>query len=198
MTKSLEYFFSIGSPWSYIGLDAFVDLAKRHQVEIEPFLTTVIEENGGIFSRNRPEIRRAYWTRDLRRWAKVRGKEIWLDKRPELGDPTPASFLVIAAYLDGKDWVGVTRALQTAYWADARDIGKPEVRAEVVTRAGFDGEALLKRQGDDDVQKKWSRDRERARNSGVFGFPTFIYDGETYWGQDNLPFLERHFEGDRP
>jgi 2-hydroxychromene-2-carboxylate isomerase len=198
MTKSIEYFFSIGSPWSYIGLDAFVDLAERHQVEIEPFLATVIEENGGIFSRNRPEIRRAYWMRDLRRWAKVRGKEIWLDKRPELGDPTPASLLVIAAYLDGKDWVGVTRALQTAYWAEARDIGRPEVRAEVVTQAGFDGEALLKRQGDDDVQKKWSHDRERARNSGVFGFPTFIHDGETYWGQDNLPFLERHLEGDRP
>ena len=74
MTKSLEYFFSIGSPWSYIGLDAFTDIARRHEVEIEPFLTTVIEENGGIFSRNRPEIRRAYWMRDLKRWAKVRGK----------------------------------------------------------------------------------------------------------------------------
>ncbi|MGO7668347.1 2-hydroxychromene-2-carboxylate isomerase, partial [Rhizobium ruizarguesonis] len=23
-------------------------------------------------------------------------------------------------------------------------------------------------------------------------------DGEIYWGQDNLPFLERHLNGDNP
>ena len=40
--------------------------------------------------------------------------------------------------------------------------------------------------------------REHALESGVFGFPTFLHDSEIYWGQDNLPFLERHVAGDRP
>ncbi|MGO7660619.1 2-hydroxychromene-2-carboxylate isomerase, partial [Rhizobium ruizarguesonis] len=90
-----------GSPWSYIGFDAFAELAAKNDVVVTPSLTTVVEENGGIFSRNRPEIRRAYWTRDLKRWSRVRGKELQLEHRPDLIDPTPASLFVIAAYLDG-------------------------------------------------------------------------------------------------
>ncbi|MGO4439254.1 2-hydroxychromene-2-carboxylate isomerase [Rhizobium sp. RAF56] len=198
MTKLVEYFFSIGSPWSYIGLDAFAELAANNDVVIKPYLTTVVEENGGIFSRNRPEIRRAYWTRDLKRWARVRGKELLLDNRPALSDPTPASLFSIAAYLDNQDWIGVTRVLQHAFWSEGEDIGKPEVRSAIVNAAGFDGAALLRRQADEDVQSKWSADRVHARESGVFGFPTYVYDGEVYWGQDNLPFLERHLRGDRP
>jgi len=34
-------------------------------------------------------------------------------------------------------------------------------------------------------------------SAGVFGFPTFRYDGELYWGQDSLPFLERHLNGEK-
>lgn len=198
MTKSVEYFISISSPWSYIGLDAFAELAAKNDVNIKPYLTTVVEENGGIFSRNRPEIRRAYWIRDLKRWAGVRGKTLILENRPELSDPTPASFFVIATYLDGQDWIGVTRALQHAFWSEAKDIGRPDIREAIVNAAGFDGATLLRRQGDDDVQQKWAADRIHARERGVFGFPTFAYEDELYWGQDNLPFLERHLHGDKP
>ncbi len=198
MTKIVDYFFSIGSPWSYIGFDAFVDIAANRNVEIKPYLTTVVEENGGIFSRNRPEIRRGYWTRDLKRWAAVRGKKLILENRPDLSDPAPASLIVIAAYLDGKDWIGLTRALQHAFWSEAKDIGQAHVRAAIADAAGLDGAELLLRQADEDVRGKWVADREHAVKSGVFGFPSFFYDGEIYWGQDNLPFLERHFRGDRP
>ena len=198
MTKIIDYFFSVGSPWSYIGFDAFVDLAAKNDVEIKPYLTTVVEENGGIFSRNRPEVRRGYWMRDLKRWARVREKALLLENRPELSDPAPASLIIIAAYLDGKDWIGLTRALQQAFWGEARDIGQPHVRAAIADAAGFDGPGLLKRQADQDVRAKWAADREHALKSGVFGFPTFLYDSEIYWGQDNLPFLERHVAGDRP
>ncbi|OCP15750.1 MULTISPECIES: DsbA family protein [unclassified Ensifer] len=196
MTKRIDYFFSIGSPWSFIGLEAFVALARQHDAEIKPYLATVVEENGGIFSRNRPDVRRAYGTRDLKRWSRARGKNLLLDGRPPLADPLPASRMVIAAYLDGKDWLALTLALQEAFWVGAEDIGKSEVRQDVATRAGLDGGALLARENATDVAEKWVADREHAVKSGVFGFPTFGYDGEIYWGQDNLPFLERHLDGE--
>lgn len=198
MPKTIDYFFSISSPWSYIGFDGLIDLATRHGAEIRPFLTTVVEENGGIFSRNRPDARRAYGARDLKRWAGVRGKSLLLESRPALGDPTPASLIVIAAFLDGKDWTGLTSALQHAFWAEAKDIGNPNVRGAIARETGLDGAALVRRETDDDVKAKWGKDREHALASGVFGFPTYRYDGELYWGQDNLPFLERHLAGDRP
>jgi 2-hydroxychromene-2-carboxylate isomerase len=196
VAKVIEYFFSIGSPWSFIGLDAFVDLARRHELEIKPHLATVIEENGGIFSRNRPDARRAYGMRDLKRWAKVRGKALFLENRPPLSDPTPASLSIIAAHLDGGDWIALTRALQEAFWVRGEDIGVPDVRRGIAYTVGLDGADLWRREQDNDVRAKWASDRAYATRAGVFGFPTYAYDTELYWGQDNLPFLERHIAGD--
>jgi 2-hydroxychromene-2-carboxylate isomerase len=195
VTKVIEYFFSIGSPWSFIGFDAFLDLARRHELEIKPHLATVVEENGGIFSRNRPEARRAYGMRDLKRWAKVRGKALFLENRPPLSDPTPASLSVIAAYLDGGNWIALTRALQEAFWVRGEDIGVPAARRAIADTIGLAGADLLKREQDEDVRAKWASDRTYATQAGVFGFPTYAYDAEIYWGQDNLPFLERHLAG---
>lgn len=196
MTKTIDYFFSLGSPWSFIGLDPFIELATAHGLKVRPFPTTLIEENGGIYSKNRPEARRAYWTKDLRRWSKLRGKALLLDNRPALADPTPSSFMVIAAAIDGKDWIGLTRALQEAFWSRAENIGDPAVRKAIAEQAGFDAAALIAREQDDDVQTRFKENHETARVGGVFGFPTYRYDGEVYWGQDNLPFLERHLKGE--
>ncbi|MFK4063452.1 2-hydroxychromene-2-carboxylate isomerase [Brucella anthropi] len=198
MPKTVEYFFSIGSPWSYLGLDTLEELSSRHLVEIKPHLATVIEENGGILARNRPDARRAYGTRDLKRWAKFRGKPLLVENRPALGDPTTASFLVIAVYLDGENWLQLVRALQHAFWEEAKDIGQPNVRRAVADIAGFDGAYLLSREQDEDVQGKWRNDREIAVEKGVFGFPTYIYEDEVYWGQDNLGFLSSHLRGEIP
>lgn len=197
MSKIVEYFFSISSPWSYIGLDPLIALSKQEGFELKPHLATVVEENGGIFSRNRPEPRRAYWTRDLQRWSRLRGKPMMISGRPTLSDATPASSMVIAAYLDGQAWISLTAALQQAYWERAEDIGVPEVRKAIADAAGFDGGRLLEREADSDVAAKWKADREYALKTGVFGFPTHRFEDELYWGQDSLPFLERHLQGNK-
>lgn len=198
MAKVIEYFFSISSPWAFIGLKPFAELAERMGAEVRPYLTTVVEENGGIYSRNRPDARRLYWLKDLERWSRVRGRNMKMDGRGSLSDATPASFMVIAAILDGKPWIPLTLALQEAFWTRAEDIGNPEVRKQLADAAGLDGAALLKREQDADVQAKWKADRDQAIEKGVFGFPTFMIDGELYWGQDNLPFLEQHLKTGKP
>jgi 2-hydroxychromene-2-carboxylate isomerase len=88
MTKTIDYFFSIGSPWAFIGLEPFAALAKEQGATIHPHVIPLIEENGGIYSRNRPEARRAYWIRDLKRWAALRGKVLNFDNRAALGSRT--------------------------------------------------------------------------------------------------------------
>lgn len=64
--RTIEYYFSIGSPWAYLGLMELKDLAERHVARVEPFLTTLSEENGGIPSASRPEVRRSYARQDLK------------------------------------------------------------------------------------------------------------------------------------
>lgn len=188
----IEYFFSIGSPWAYLGLDPLAELAARHGLEIRPLPIPLIEENGGIYSRNRPEPRRAYWLKDLRRWAEFRGKPLKIEGRAGLSDPAPAGFVVLGAVRKGGDWLRLTRVLQRAFWEEGRDIGEPETRRGLLRAAGFDAEALEAAAQEEATRALWTANVERARALGVFGVPTYRFEGELYWGQDNLPFLERH------
>lgn len=192
----IDYFFGIGSPWAYVGLDAFAALATQHGASVEPHVIPLIEENGGIYSRNRPAARRDYWTEDLKRWAHLRGIELSFD-RAALSDPTPAGRLIVAAWLDGQDWLGVARALHRAFWSKAQDIGAADVRIAVVTEAGFDGAALESRAAQDDVTARLAQSRETATAAGVFGIPTYRHNGRLFWGQDSLPFLDRHLRGEK-
>ncbi|AGS25976.1 DsbA family 2-hydroxychromene-2-carboxylate isomerase protein (plasmid) [Rhizobium etli] len=197
MTKAIDYFFGIGSPWSFIGLDAFSELAGRHGMLIRPHVISVIEDNGGIYSRNRPEARRAYWTKDLKRWAALRGKTLNFENRAALSDPTPAGFMVIAAVEDGLDWLKLTRTLQTAFWTNSDDIGRSEIRQAIAEKAGFDAARLEERGQSQAIHSIWRSNIDGAKSAGIFGLPTFRYEDELYWGQDSLPFLERHLNGEK-
>lgn len=197
MTKTIDYFFSVGSPWAYIGLEAFAALAREQGATIRPHVIPLIEDNGGIYSRNRPEARRAYWTKDLKRWAAVRGKELSLDNRAGLSDPTPAGLMVLAAIQSGQDWLKLTAVLQQAFWGRGDDIGKADVRRSIADAAGFDGAALDELAESDAIRTIRDADFDTAKTSGVFGLPTYGYEGELYWGQDSLPFLERHLRGEK-
>lgn len=197
MTKTIDYFFGIGSPWAFIGLEPFAALASEHGASIRPYVIPLIEDNGAIYSRNRPEARRAYWVKDLKRWAALRGKTLNFENRAALSDPTPAGFMVIAAIDAGQDWLRLTKALQEAFWTCGEDIGRAEVRPPIADKAGFDGAVLEQRAQAEDVQAIWKSNAETAKAAGVFGLPTFRYEDELYWGQDSLPFLERHLNGDK-
>jgi 2-hydroxychromene-2-carboxylate isomerase len=195
MTKTIDYFFSIGSPWAYLGLEPFAALASRHGATIRPHVIPLIEENGGIYSRNRPEARRAYWTKDLKRWAALRGKVLSFDNRAALSDPAPAGSMVIAASEAGKDWLKLAQALQEAFWSRGEDIGQPEIRRAIADAAGFDGAALNEQGQSAAIAAVQEASFETAKAAGVFGLPTYQYENELYWGQDSLPFLEAHLEG---
>ncbi|WP_116131421.1 2-hydroxychromene-2-carboxylate isomerase [Tropicimonas sp. IMCC34043] len=193
MPKPIDFFFAIGSPYVYLGLDPIAELASRHDVLLEARPALLIPENGGIFSRDRPEPRRQYWLKEIARWAELRGKTLVMSDRGHLSDPTPASMMIVAAALQGLDWLTLTDALQSAFWSEERaDIGKPEVRGALADKAGFDGAALLALESSDEVMARWEENLAMSKRLGVFGMPTFAYDGELYWGQDNLDFLERH------
>ncbi|MBP2573423.1 2-hydroxychromene-2-carboxylate isomerase [Agrobacterium tumefaciens] len=197
MTKTIDYFFSIGSPWAFIGLEPFAVLAKEQGATIRPHVIPLIEENGGIYSRNRPEARRAYWIRDLKRWAALRGKVLNFDNRAALSDPAPAGLMVAAAIETGDDWLKLAAALQEAFWVRGEDIGNADVRRAIATAAGFDAAALDKHGQSDAVAALQKVSFEAAREAGVFGVPTYRYQDELYWGQDSLPFLERHLRGEK-
>ena len=83
-----------------------------------------------------------------------------------------------------------------ATWAESRDVGSPEVVAELASEVGVAD--VLTRIQDPAIKKRLLDASAEAIEFGVFGVPTMIVDGELFWGNDSFPHLERFLAGEDP
>jgi len=103
-----------------------------------------------------------------------------------------ASRFVLAALEEGIDAaLGLVGALGRALWAEDRDIADPATVAAVAAATGRDAAALAARAEAPDIAMRYKVLTQEAIDRGVFGAPTYVCDGEVFWGQDRLDFLDR-------
>jgi 2-hydroxychromene-2-carboxylate isomerase len=114
---------------------------------------------------------------------------------PQDGKPAgwnkPPGWMVIAAQERGLDAPRLSHALLRALWAEERDTADPAVRIAVADENGLPGKDLQNEEMSPKVQDLYRRYSEEAERLGVFGAPTFVLNGERFWGQDRLEFLDR-------
>jgi 2-hydroxychromene-2-carboxylate isomerase len=200
----LSCFYSLSSPWAYFGGPKLQEIVRRHRVKLtlKPFdFQEVVPRTGGIPIRTRPEPRRSYHALELDRWRKYLGMPLVLQPKhyPADGKPPgwnkPAGWMVIAAQERGLDAPRLSHALLRALWAEERDTSNPKVRAAVGNENGFPGEELVREETGERVQALYKAYSEEAERLGVFGAPTYVLEGERFWGQDRLDFVERALAG---
>jgi 2-hydroxychromene-2-carboxylate isomerase len=199
MTKVCEYFFTPQSPWAYLGHARFVSLAKKHgvQIDIKPCdMGKVFNVSGGLPLAKRAPQRQAYRLVEMKRWSEF--LQIPLNLQPKFF-PVPvdaAAKLIIATKLaHGTDAaLEVTGAIMRAVWTEEKNIADPETLAAIAAMRGYDGNALLKSSETASVQSDYDRFTEEAISANVFGAPWYVVNGEGYWGQDRLDFVERAFQ----
>ena len=100
-------------------------------------------------------------------------------------------WMVIAAQLQGLDAQPLSHALLRALWAEERDTSAAEVRIAVADENGYDGAALQALEQGAETLAIYRANSAEAVEQGVFGAPTYVLDGERFWGQDRLDFLNR-------
>ncbi|GJD51417.1 2-hydroxychromene-2-carboxylate isomerase [Methylobacterium crusticola] len=196
----LSCFYSLSSPWAYLGGPRLQDIVRRHRARLvlKPFdFQEVVPRTGGVPIRTRPRPRRAYHAVELARWRDYLGVPLTVAPRhypaenPAPGWNKPAGFMVIAAQQAGLDAFRLSHAILRALWAEERDIADPAVRRAVADENGLPGEALRAAEGSAPVQAEYRRNGAEAEALGVFGSPTLVLDGELFWGQDRLDFVDR-------
>lgn len=199
-TIEMSCFYSLSSPWAYFAGPRLQDIVRRHHVRLvlKPFdFQAVVPLTGGVPLRTRPEPRRSYHREELDRWRRHLGMPLNLAPRhyPADGKPDgwnkPAGWMVIAAQQQGQDAMRLSHAILRALWAEERDIADPAVRAAIANENGLDGAALVALETSDAVQQAYRDHSREATEIGVFGAPTLVLEGERYWGQDRLDFVER-------
>lgn len=198
MSKICRYFFVPQSPWSYLGHVRLVALAKQHGVQIEvcPFdLGKVFSVSGGLPLSKRAPQRQTYRLQELARWSDA--LQLPLNAQPKFFPVSgeAAAKLIIATRLAlGVDAaLALTDAIMRALWVDERNIADADTLVQIANSCEFDGKMLFKSSETASVQAEYDRNTDEAIAANVFGAPWYIVDGEGYWGQDRLDFVERAF-----
>lgn len=194
----IDYYFTPVSPWAYLGSLRFIEIVKRRgaSVRVMPVdLGKVFATSGGLPLAKRPPQRQAYRLMELKRWRDFLDMPLVLQPRTFPVDAGLASRLIIAAREAGQDTLFFSHLLGRAIWAEERNIADPDILEEIVTEAGLDPAPLFRAADGDAVKAAMQADTDRAIAANVFGAPTYVIDGELFWGQDRLDFVERALAG---
>ena len=196
MTRTVEYFFTPVSPFTYLGHERFLAIAGRHgvSIDVKPVdLGPVFAVSGGVPLKQRAPQRQAYRLVELGRWSKHLGLPLNLQPRHFPVPPALASKLILAS-LSQQGAVGalkLTGALLRAVWAEERNIAESDTLAAIASEQGFDAASLAERAAASDIGERYEALTQEAIDRQVFGAPTYIYRDEPFWGQDRLDFLDR-------
>ena len=198
MGKVCEYFFAPHSPFAYLGHARFVALAKQYDVQVvlKPFdLSKIFGQSGGLPLAKRAPQRQAYRLKELDRWSKFLGLPMNLQPTYFPVQSDVAARLIIATQLahGTNAALELTGAVMRAIWEEEKNIADTDTLLAIANGLGHDGASLLKSSETASVQAEFDRFSEEATTANVFGAPWFIIDGEGYWGQDRLDFVERAF-----
>jgi 2-hydroxychromene-2-carboxylate isomerase len=192
MSKTVEFFFDVGSPAAYLAWTQLPSLCSSTgaRVDYRPMLLGGVFNATGNQSPMAVPAKGSYVMADLERHAARYG--VPFRHNPHF----PINTLTLmrcatALQLQHPERLGsYVDAVFRAIWVAASDMNDPQVVAAVLREAGFDPVALLAHAGDPQVKDRLKQATQDAVARGVFGAPTFFVDGQMYWGQDRLEFVK--------
>jgi 2-hydroxychromene-2-carboxylate isomerase len=195
MRKRVEFYYDLGSPYSYLASTQIERICEEYDAELEwkPFLLGgILKETGNRAPLEVPN-KRAYMVKDLANWAKRYGVQLNFPNLFPLNSVKPMRG-ALAAKEKGKirDY---THNLFRLYWIEGRDLSQDEILKNAVSEIGMDANWFLQRIGEQDIKDKLRDETAEAVKRGAFGAPTFYVDEKMFWGNDRLIFVEECLRG---
>ncbi|WP_439112212.1 2-hydroxychromene-2-carboxylate isomerase [Hydrogenophaga sp.] len=195
MRRTLDYYFAPQSPWMYLGHARLNELLQRTdtEVRVRPVdFGHIFSVSGGLPLPQRAPQRQAYRLVELRRFSEALGLPLNPQPRhfPLPGDPSALLITAVATHDGAGAAMRLTGAIGQAIWAQERNMADAAELAAVLAECGLDAQRLAQAQ-DADNQALYAQHTREAVDAGVFGAPSYAVDGEIFWGQDRLDFVER-------
>ncbi len=191
MSKSIEFLFDFGSPYSYLAWHQFPKVAQRAGAAMvwTPVLLGGIFQATGNKSPAELPAKSAYLNVDLQRWAKAYG--VTFRMNPNFPINTLALMRgAVAMQLRGdEEFQRYAQAIFSAMFERPRNLNLPAEIAAVLTQAGFDPVEFMALIAEPTVKEQLKDNTARAVTRGVFGVPTFFVGEDMFFGQDRLDFV---------
>ncbi|MEX3016977.1 2-hydroxychromene-2-carboxylate isomerase [Gymnodinialimonas hymeniacidonis] len=194
--SEIIYVYSAHSAYAYLGSAELMRIAAAHNAKIihRPILLSpVVEHQGSQPFADRTQAHVDYFFgREIERWAEYRNVPI-INHRPTYHDAdySLASGMILTLGESGPAVDDLVHRLLEAHWRDDIDLSDRDALADVATAAGHDARALLIKAGSSAVQSRLKANNDWAVSQSVFGSPTYIVDGDPFYGQDHLGLVER-------
>jgi carboxymethylenebutenolidase len=199
MAPTIDYYFAPNSPWTYLGHERFTRIAKAAGAHVNVLPVDlggkVFPVSGGVPLSKRAPQRQAYRLVELKRFSEFHGQPIVLQPKYFPVNCDDAAKLIIAVDMHdgGEAAMALTGAVLRAVWVEQRNIADANHLADILAAQGLPARRL-----DDShsqaAHERYETDTQRAIDAGVFGAPSYVIDGEIFWGQDRLDFVERRLK----
>ncbi len=197
---TVEFFYDLVSPYSYLAYEQVERVCEEHDAELvlRPMLLGAVHKAAGITSPAEIEAKSRYQIRDIHRWAGHYGLSL------DFPDPFPFRTLktMRAATFCGEHGTleAFTREGFSLYWEEGgapkglteEDENGPV--AEIARRIGADPDEVLEGASTPEAKQALTAATKEALERGVFGAPAFFVNGEMFWGNDRLHFVEEALE----
>ncbi|MBC8998202.1 MULTISPECIES: 2-hydroxychromene-2-carboxylate isomerase [unclassified Pseudomonas] len=192
MTKTVEFYFDLGSPATYLAYTQLPKICADTNSELTyiPMLLGGVFKATGNASPAMIPAKGRYMFQDLDRYAKRYG--VSLKFNPHF----PINTLLLMRAVTGiqlrqpERFEAFIDCLFAALWVEGANLNDPVIVAGVLIEHGFDPDEVLALTNDETVKAALKVNTETAVKRGVFGAPTMFVGNQMFFGQDRLDFVE--------
>ena len=193
--NDIVYYYAAYSAFAYLGSARFMQIARDagRRIAHRPVdLDRVIEAAGSsAFKARSDAFRQYFFVREIQRWSEERGAPVGGRPTNHYSDITRAHLMIVAGVQAGQDVDALAHGMLEAHWRHDADLGDVRALVRIATENGYDATALMEAGDTRAVQDAYEANTRDAIERSVFGSPTYLVDGDLFYGQDRLEMVER-------
>jgi 2-hydroxychromene-2-carboxylate isomerase len=185
--KKIEFWYSIGSTYTYLSTQRLTEIANTKNIEFEwcPFSvrSRMIEMENVPFMAEKKRDKIDYMWRDVQRRANFYG----FDAKVPAPYPLKEFDLANKVAIFGKDqgWIKEYTILTYKKWfLEHLEPGSEPNLSSTLREIGLDPDKIINLAQADEIEQKYLKNTEMAKNKGIFGSPSFTVKNEVFWGDD--------------
>jgi 2-hydroxychromene-2-carboxylate isomerase len=195
MSHTIDYYLAPQSPWTYLGHSRFQTIAQEAKVSIRVLpmdLGKVFPVSGGLPLGQRAPQRQAYRLVELARFRDALQMPLNIKPQffPVAGDDASRLIIAVDMTQGAQAAMAITGAILAAVWSQERNIADPEVLQTLLREHNLPA-TCWEASKQSDVQARYEQNTQNAIDAQVFGSPSYVVNGEIFWGQDRLDLLAK-------
>lgn len=192
--REIEFFFDVGSSYSYLAATQMPLVAQRTDTPVRwrPFLLGAVFKATGNDLPIRIPAKAKWMLGDMHAWSKHYGIQFTMPSRFPLVTLRAQRLLAAVERTHPSAVPTVARALFDAFWTRDEDPTSDPVITAALTAADLDAAPLIAAIEAQETKDHLRATTDEAVRRGAFGAPAMFVGDTLFWGNDRIPLLEAH------